>query len=35
MNVSILLAYFVYCKKIRKNPEIKELIEWKLKYNHR
>lgn len=35
MSVSIFLAYMDYCKENHKQPELKELQQWKEKYNHR
>lgn len=35
MSVSIFIAYIDYCKEKHKVPEVKELLEWKAKYNYR
>lgn len=35
MSVSIFLAYMDYCKVNNKQPKVKELHQWKIKYNYR
>lgn len=35
MSVPIFLSYMDYCRKKHKNPTLRELHEWKMKYNHR
>lgn len=35
MSVAIFISYIDYCKAKGKAPEVKELQEWKRKYNNR
>lgn len=35
MSIPIFLAYIDYCKINNKEPDTKELQQWKKKYNHR
>lgn len=35
MSIPIFLSYIDYCMANNKIPEVKELMEWKKKYNYR
>ncbi len=35
MSVAIFLSYMDYCKELNKIPDVKELLEWKAKYQNR